>query len=71
MEGFFLPCDSYGLRQTNLLYTTHTYTIGSGYTNKNKFMIAIETLRRFIATIVTLPVLILLLFNKLLVSNIF
>ena len=45
----------------------YTYTTGSGYTSKNKFIIVKETLISFSSTIVILPVLILLLFSKLLV----
>ena len=41
--------------------------MGSGYTNKNTFIVVIETLISFNSTTVILPVLILLLFNKILV----
>ena len=47
------------------------YTIGSVYTNKNKFLIVKETLISFNSTIGILPVLILLHFNQVLVWNIF
>ena len=47
-----------------------SYTIGSDYTNTNKFITVINRIN-FNSTIVILLVLILLLFNKLLVWNIF
>ena len=45
------------------------FTTGSGYTNKNKFIIVkeIQYYYRFQFSIVILPVLVLLFFNKLLV----